>query len=148
MKRSVIFPVISVLALFFLVSCGGGGGGGGGTVIQEAQGVMDWSFLSPTFSVTWDGGISDYGNALAVQSDGKILVTGYSNNGTDYDVVLIRYNVNGSLDTGFGTSGAVTWDGGSHDSGRALAVQSDGKILVTGYSNNGTDTDVVLLRIR
>lgn len=39
----------------------------------------------------------DYGDAMtldssaAVQADGKIVIAGYSSNGTDYDIVLVRY---------------------------------------------------------
>ena len=47
---------------------------------------------------------------LGVSTDGKILLTGMSENGTEQDVVLIRYNSDGTLDTSFGgdTDGFVT----------------------------------------
>lgn len=58
----------------------------------------------------------------------------------------------GSLDTGFGTGGIVTTPIGSGDDyGSSVAVQSDGKIVVAGYSFtglsfNGTDFDFALVR--
>ncbi len=44
------------------------------------------------------------GTALALQSDGKIVVAGDDNGG----IALIRLNANGSLDAGFGTGGKVS----------------------------------------
>jgi len=33
----------------------------------------------------------DHGQAVVIQSDGKIVVAGYSSNGNDNDIVLARY---------------------------------------------------------
>jgi hypothetical protein len=55
--------------------------------------------------VTTDvGGSDDEALAVAIQADGKIVVAGYSNNGSNNDVALVRYNVDGSLDNTFGTN--------------------------------------------
>ena len=84
--------------------------------------------------------------SVAVQSDGKILAAGYSLNG-NYNFALVRYNANGSLDTSFNSSGKVITAIGSSDSyGRSVALQKDGKILVAGYSSNGTNDDFALVR--
>jgi uncharacterized delta-60 repeat protein len=49
-------------------------------------------------------------NKLAIQDDGKIVVAGYTMNGdASTDMLLLRYNTNGSLDTGFGANGVVTY---------------------------------------
>ena len=42
--------------------------------------------------------------------------------------------------------GIATWDAGGADSARAVTVQSDGKILVAGYTYNGSDNDFLLQR--
>ena len=53
----------------------------------------------------------------------------------------------GSLDNTFDTDGKLTTDIGSYgDDGNSVAIQSDGKILVAGYSYNGTDNDFALVR--
>jgi uncharacterized delta-60 repeat protein len=58
------------------------------------------------------------GNSVIQQADGKLVVAGYSHNGSNYDVALVRYNADGSLDTGFDGDGKVTTDiGGSNDVG-------------------------------
>jgi uncharacterized membrane protein len=54
---------------------------------------------------------------------------------------LARYNKNGSLDTTFGTNGLVGGGGAS-----AVAIQSDGKIVTVGASNNGANEDFALVR--
>jgi uncharacterized delta-60 repeat protein len=79
----------------------------------------------------------DYGQSVAVQTDGKILVAGKSSleAGRDSDFALARFNTDGSLDTSFGVDGKLTTNFNSYDdSGNSVTVQSDGKILVAGYA--------------
>ncbi|MFI3120495.1 MAG: hypothetical protein QX203_11025 [Methylococcaceae bacterium] len=78
----------------------------------------------------------DYGNSVAVQADGKILLGGTS--GSTYyngDFALARYNSDGSLDLSFDGDGKVITDLDGSDSGNSVAVQADGKILLGGTSN-------------
>ena len=90
---------------------------------------------------------------VVLQSDGKIVVAGYTYGGpagqTD-DFVLVRYLTNGELDPSFGTGGIVTTDlqGSSHDRAFGLALQKDGRIVLVGYSvpPGGSNTDVALVR--
>ncbi|WP_084318952.1 beta strand repeat-containing protein [Deferrisoma camini] len=112
-----------------------------------SDGSMDTSFGTGG-SVTWDNsGGTDSAAAVAALSGGAIVVAGntFVSGGTK-DVVLLRYLSDGTLDPGFGTSGVVTWDGGQSDSAADMVVTDDGSILVVGTSDNGTDTDVLLLK--
>ncbi|MCX7262695.1 MAG: hypothetical protein NTX67_08030 [Burkholderiales bacterium] len=94
------------------------------------------------------GTFSDYGYAMALQADGKILVVGTSWNGSNNDFSLIRLNANGSLDTSFeGDGKAIIPLGTSSDEGRAIMLQADGKILVAGTSWNGSNNDFSLIRL-
>jgi uncharacterized delta-60 repeat protein len=111
-----------------------------------ASGDVDTTFDPPNGFLTYDGGFDDYNWGVAIQTDGKIVVAGESGNGVDSDLLVLRYNADGSLDGGFGTGGVVTYDSGRGDAGLALTIQSDGKIVVAGGSNNGTDHDVLVLR--
>ncbi len=84
---------------------------------------------------------------MAVQSDGKIVVAGFSYNGNNSYFALARYNANGTLDTSFDGDGKLTTAfGASGDEGNSVAVQSDGKIVVAGFSNNGINNDFALAR--
>jgi uncharacterized delta-60 repeat protein len=94
---------------------------------------------------------NDWGNALALQIDGKIVVAGrsYPSTGANNDFALARYLPNGMLDTGFGNTGRVLTDfaSDSEDAAFALALQPDGKMAgyaasddfaLARYSINGT----------
>jgi uncharacterized delta-60 repeat protein len=86
-------------------------------------------------------------SAMALQDDGKILVAGYAHNGSNEDIILARFNSDGSLDSEFGSGGVVTTDvGGDNDEGLDMALQSDGKILVAGFTDTGSSLDIVVLR--
>jgi len=53
----------------------------------------------------------------------------------DYDIVLARYNIDGSLDTSFGAGGKVIMNvEGSDDYASSVAIQPDGKIVLFGSS--------------
>src|SRR6266481_7735356 len=79
----------------------------------------------------------DDGKSVAVQSDGKIVVAGYATVGRASNTALVRYNVDGSLDKSFnGTGKVITAVGDGDCKGQGVALQSDGKIVVAGYSFN------------
>lgn len=92
----------------------------------------------------------DSGYSIAVQPDGKILVSGESQNGTvegDYNILLLRYNPDGSLDTGFGSGGIVIRPVSTYwDLSGSVLVQPDGKIVVGGNGWTGSTFDFVALR--
>jgi uncharacterized delta-60 repeat protein len=95
-------------------------------------GVLDTSF-DDDGKVTTDFGSVDGAYSVAIQSDGKIVVAGFSNN----DFALARYTTAGVLDTSFDGDGKVTSNLGGNDIGRSVVIQSDGKIVVVGgFSNN------------
>jgi uncharacterized delta-60 repeat protein len=107
--------------------------------------------LDPTFGtggkVTTDfAGNRDEGRAMAIQPDGKIVVAGFTDTATGREFALARYNTNGSLDTSFGSGGKVTTDFGSNQApGLAVALQSDGKIVVAGLTQTN-DSNFALAR--
>lgn len=93
-------------------------------------------FFGTNGNVITDFGREDYGSSVALQSDNKIVVAGYSWNG-NYNFALARYTANGGLDTSFGTDGKVTTDFvGMNDYASSVAIQGDGKILVAGRSED------------
>jgi uncharacterized delta-60 repeat protein len=83
--------------------------------------------LDPTFGsngiVTTPGATAA---AAALQSDGKIVVVGTAPNGPS----VFRYNTNGTLDSTFGSGGQVILNDNNSGPALAVAIQSDGKILV------------------
>jgi uncharacterized delta-60 repeat protein len=103
----------------------------------NSNGTLDTTFgtggkVTTVFNGGYDGCYS-----VIQQSDGKIVVAGYADNGSNRDFALSRYNSNGSLDTTFGTGGKVTTDfNGGDDYASSLALQPDGNIVLVGYSDN------------
>jgi uncharacterized delta-60 repeat protein len=121
-------------------------------VRYNVDGSPDTTFDTDGKQVTPVGGnTDDLASAVALQSDGKIVVVGTVGNGNDADFEVVRYKANGSLDTRFDSDGIATLDiGTSTDRATALAIQPDGKILVAGYSFNlGTsDDDMAIVRYK
>ena len=116
-------------------------------VRYNSDGSLDTSFSGDGKLTTAVGAGEDLAYSVTVQTDGKILVAGYSDNGTNYDFSLVRYNSDGSLDTSFSGDGKVlTAIGTGFDFGFDVTVQADGKILVAGYSSNGSNNDLALVR--
>ncbi len=78
---------------------------------------------------------SSFIQAVAIQSDGKIIAAGSSTIGTTR-FTLARYNTDGNIDTSFGTGGFVTSVISTSASSTILdiAIQADGKIVAAGAS--------------
>ncbi len=113
----------------------------------NSNGILDKTFgmngiVTTSVDSTVDGIFS-----LAEQNDGKIVAAGFSNNGTDDDFALVRYNVDGSFDNTFGTSGIVVTPISDTDNrARFLVIQTDGKLIAAGFSNNDINDDFALAR--
>ncbi|MGA9504458.1 MAG: hypothetical protein WBV31_08460 [Terriglobales bacterium] len=112
-------------------------------LIASAHAVAQAGQLDPDFGqggiVTTDFGILPNGTASAaavtIQPDGKIIVFGGVTSSSGTSVAAVRYNTNGSLDTGFGTAGVATVAGLTFPS--ALALQPDGKIVGVAFNIGG-----------
>lgn len=82
--------------------------------------------------------------SVAVQSDGKIVVTGwvrrFLQTSTDTDMAVMRLNSDGSLDTGFAGVGYRTIDAGVAAEANSLLLLPGGKILIAGTAFNGQAT--------
>jgi len=146
-KGSVMMKRILVLIVLCIVSACSSSSSNP-TPTGKQQGDLDATFNAPDGYALYEGWNKDSYMGTAIQLDGKILVSTGISNGTDSDVAVLRYNPDGSLDTTFGTGGVFTYDSGNgNDCGRLIAVDVDGQITLTGYSNNGNDLDVLLMRL-
>jgi uncharacterized delta-60 repeat protein len=110
-------------------------------VRYNTDGSLDTSFDVDGKSTTDDGAFDDTSDA-ALQPDGKIIVSEQR----DFTVsALIRFNPNGSLDTSFHGDGIFKFPASSYTNTRAnaVAIQPDGKIIVTGQQG----PDIFLSRL-
>jgi uncharacterized delta-60 repeat protein len=101
----------------------------------NTNGALDATFGTGGKVITGFGGPAEV-LGVAIQSDGKIVATGFAHVNTDFDFALARYNSNGTLDTTFGTGGKKTTAFGTPSiaQGNAISVQRDGKIVVAGLT--------------
>ena len=118
--------------------------GGDATFLMQrltASGEWDPNFggdgrVDGNFSARWD-----HSEILAMtqQSDGKLLVAGRVwVSGSNHDFAVARYHADGTLDTGFNTTGKRVFnDGANGERINDIKVQSDGKIVLVG--NRGSD---------
>ncbi len=84
---------------------------------------------------------------FALQSDGKIFLTGYSTINERRHIVVYRFTSTGTIDTSFGVNGVFTqmeFPGRSINNGPiSIAVQPDGELIILGFNiDNGLGTNV------
>jgi uncharacterized delta-60 repeat protein len=111
------------------------------------DGSLDTSFSSDGKLITSIGNGGNWTNSVKIQPDGKIIICGSSVIGNHQSFTMLRYNSNGTFDSIFGANGIViTPIDTNSDMAYSLALQSDGKIIMAGTSNNGSDDDFALIR--
>ena len=129
----------------------------------KADGTLDASFgkqgkVITAVSTLNENHASDEARVIAQQPNGKLVVSGFACVQFDFscqrnELVLLRYNTDGTLDNDFGSGGKVelvasTGNATGHiipDHAYALAIQDDGKLLVAGDSYNH-DPDYLVAR--
>ncbi|MDF2436576.1 MAG: hypothetical protein K0Q95_952 [Bacteroidota bacterium] len=85
-------------------------------------------------------------NAIAVQNDDKIVIAGWTSCPDTSNILVIRYDPDGSLDSTFDNDGIINT---VFDPARgrltSLAIQPDNKLVVGGVCDNQTGTDELML---
>jgi len=136
-------PVMRVLACIIAVVAT--------TPAGATPGDLDISFANGGILTQDLAGGDDFGAAVVIQADGKIIIAGPGSDGSKPNFSLARFAANGTLDSTF-NPGGITPGIQSQAVGvcpcgaQAMALQSDGKILVAGYAGNGTDLDFAVAR--
>ena len=121
-------------------------------VRYSASGVLDSTFGTAGIVTTPVSNHADAAKGLVVQTDGKIVVTGYACSDascTNSNVVVVRYLADGTLDSSFSGDGQFSLSVGAIARGIAVAVQSDNKLVIAGESSaNGAYFETLLLRLQ
>ena len=107
------------------------------------DGSVDTSFQPAPLEMVPSPGLGSRPGAVALQPDGRILVTGTFTNSAGATLPgLVRLNPDGSIDSSFNL------DPGAHPNGRVLALQPDGKVLTGGsFIDPGGDESTGLMRL-
>jgi uncharacterized delta-60 repeat protein len=115
----------------------------------NANGTIDTTFDFDGFAIHSMGSVA-YVNAMALQADGKILVAGTRRNGSDDEVMVLRFKPDGSLDNTFAVNGKffINLSGGD-EYAEYLRIQPNGSILVvaSNFVNLGDISDMVIMRL-
>ncbi len=123
-------------------------------VRYTTDGTLDATFGGGTGTVMTPVGADssrDFAYALGLQADGKIVLAGSTSSDGSDDFALVRYTMDGTLDTTFGggTGKVITpvSTGSGDDRVQALSVQTDGKIVAAGSAFVGVaGQDFTLVR--
>jgi len=108
------------------------------TVKYDANGNELWVARYNGIGNGWDQAY-----ALALDSQGNVFVTGQTWNGNNYDYATVKYDANGNQLWVRHYNGT----GGGQDVARALAVDSQGSVYVSGASEGvGTDYDYLTIK--
>jgi uncharacterized delta-60 repeat protein len=109
-------------------------------------GDLDVVFAGGKATANFSGGAAQV-QALAVENGTQIIAVGQAG-GSNSAMALARFNLNGTLDAGFGNAGEVITTLGTNvgSAARSVVVQPDGKILVAGFAGSGGSQEFALAR--
>ncbi len=170
----LVAQAASIAATSLLVACAGGGSDAGtsATAVGTSKAAATATASPAARAVGLDSAFGTNGvaqlplaanahsrfMAVATGADGKTYGAGFVASGTDQAFAVARFDAKGALDKSFGTDGVaqvnVAIGGKAAEIARAVAVQSDGKVVVagpvehdpTGAGDAARDTDVAVAR--
>jgi len=96
-----------------------------------ADGNLDTSFSDDGKTTAGFGAASEFGLAVALQQNGRIVVTGQAHD----DFVTARFNADGTPDTTFGTNGSVSVDFGGTEYDGDVLITPGARIVIAGSTN-------------
>lgn len=107
-----------------------------------SSGTLDTTFGSSGIVLS-NPGVINILTALAIQSDDKIVALGTA----DGVLTIIRYNANGSIDTGFGTSGIFQPNISSSMKAYDITLDSSGRIIIAASIIESNVLKSVVIRV-
>jgi uncharacterized delta-60 repeat protein len=112
----------------------------------ESDGDLDWTFGIGGIVQTNLPGMNEQARAVAIQSDGKIVVAGRSGSGAAADCAVVRYNANGLMDSTFDVDGILTTNINGEDEWAGVALDGDRLIAVGSSTPSGSRSDFAVAR--
>ena len=112
----------------------------------DKEGTPDASFGTDGLVTNTFGAENNQINDLEIQPDGFMIISGSSLSGNSDRFAIARLDQTGQPDPMFGQLGVVITPLGQNDGIKSTALQSDGKLIVTGESFNGNRFQLVVGR--
>ncbi|MBK9985280.1 MAG: T9SS type A sorting domain-containing protein [Saprospiraceae bacterium] len=117
-----------------------------GVARYNTNGTLDTTFGLEGKAIIQIGSQRDYMRDLSIQPDDKILIVGITLKDTNSHIALLRLLPNGVLDSAFGINGVTILAlEGRDNNGTSIALQSDGKIVLAGFTYS-PNTDALVYR--
>lgn len=115
-----------------------------GTIVKlNPDGTPDTSFGSGGKAGT--GFASSFFYDIAIDSQGRIVVVGAASGASR--IAVARLTPNGQPDLSFNGTGRRSFDLGGSETGRAVAIQANGKIVIAGETDANGDDDMAVIRL-
>jgi len=113
------------------------------------SGYLDTSFSSNGTVAIAVGAQDASANAALIQrSDGKIVAIGAATSpGNGYDILMIRLNTDGTLDSTFSGNGAAEFTDGTDATGQDGVITSAGQIIAAGSGRSSHGKDFALVEV-
>ena len=131
-KKNYYLNLVGIVILTVIILC----------ISINAEAVEQ---LVPVGSIVYDGGDEDYAQAVAVDSEGNIYVTGYSSNGaSNFNYFTIKYNPDLSA-----VLSSITFNGGEIEGeyAKGIAVDNSDNIYVVGDGGGPLNWDCFIINI-
>jgi uncharacterized delta-60 repeat protein len=138
-----------------VVTGGSFGPAGGGSEAMAIWRYLPNGILDTTFDgdgiVIWAGGSKDRGHGVMIDDQNRVVVAGVVDSAvTSRDMFIWRYNDSGTPDSTFDGNGVVfhhnAAGGNGWDEGLDLAIDTQGRIVVTGSSDSPDNSDMAIWR--
>jgi uncharacterized delta-60 repeat protein len=98
------------------------------------DGTIDRSFADDGFLLRDLNFSDDFAWAVAIDMEDRIVITGFTQSSEKKQIMILRFNADGSNDFSFGNNGVIQTNfNGIEEEARNVQIQSDGKILVAGH---------------
>jgi len=135
---SLFFALVALVALQFQLT----------QATPHAAGDLDTTFGTNGVTITHING-NDTPNGMALRADGKFFVIAEADFMSSSQSVMLLYNADGTLDSGFGSSGVnvlTPFNVGFAGQATAVALQSDGKPVVAGFLSTSGNKNFAVTR--
>lgn len=114
-------------------------GNGFAVARYNPDGNLDATFLGGKLITTFAGATHAGADAVAIDTNGKIVAAGFARINNVNQLAITRYNPDGTLDGSFSGGGSVTtsFGAGTHAGAHAVAIGGGNKIVAAGYAQSG-----------